>query len=57
MKNEILPAEKSEIITIGDKIIEINSLSFIGRTMEDVIKLLQSLNKNSLSMKLQKCTV
>lgn len=56
-KNEILPAEKSQIITIGDKIIEINSLSFIGRTMEDVIKLLQSLNKNSLSMKLQKCTV
>ena len=49
-----LPAEESKIISIGDKIIEINHQSLIGRGMTDVITLLKTIGKNSLLMKLQK---
>ena len=49
-----LPAEENGEIQVGDKIIEINHQSFIGRTMEDVVELLTSLGKEDMLFKFQK---
>jgi len=49
-----LPAEMNGEIQVGDKIIEINHQSFIGRTMEDVVELLTSLGKEDMLFKFQK---
>ena len=52
--NSKLPAEANGEIQVGDKIIEINHQSFIGRTMEDVVELLTSLGKEDMLFKFQK---